>query len=86
MHTFPPRPKAVRFDEDMMWVDIEDGRTLGIPLSWFPRLFRATPEQRMAFFLSPSGIHWDEIDEDISIGGLLAGYGDMTHPVQQAAE
>jgi Protein of unknown function (DUF2442) len=86
MHTFPPRPKAVRFDEDMMWVDLEDGRTLGVPLAWFPRLFHATPAQRLDFFLSPSGIHWDEIDEDISVGGLLNGYGDMTNPMRQAAE
>ena len=69
-----------------MWVDLEDGRTLGVPLAWFPRLFHATPAQRTEFFLSPSGIHWDEIDEDISIAGLLAGYGDMTKPMQQAAE
>ena len=86
MHISAPRPKAVRFDEDMMWVDIEDGRTLGVPLAWFPRLYHASPAQRMDLFLSPSGIHWDEIDEDISIAGLLSGYGDMTFPVRQAAE
>ena len=70
----------------MLWVDLEDARTVGVPLAWFPRLFHATPAQRADFFLSPSGIHWDEIDEDISVAGLLAGYGDMTHPVQHAAE
>ena len=72
-----PEPRAVRFDEHSFWVDLEDGRTLGIPLAWFPRLLHADPEQRRAFFLSPSGIHWDEIDEDISIAGLLAGRGDI---------
>jgi Protein of unknown function (DUF2442) len=86
MNTFPPRPKAVRTDEDMMWVDLEDGRTLGVPLVWYPRLLHATQPQRENFFLSPSGIHWDEIDEDISVAGLLAGYGDMTNPAKQAAE
>ena len=80
-----PEPLDVRFDEDMLWVDLEDGRTLGIPLVWFPRLLRATPNQREDFFISPSGIHWDEIDEDISIAGLLAGRGDMTYPVKSAA-
>jgi Protein of unknown function (DUF2442) len=80
-----PEPLDVRFDEIMMWVDIEDGRTLGIPLVWFPRLAQATPQQRLGFELSPSGIHWDEIDEDISIAGLIAGRGDMTHPVKSAA-
>ncbi len=80
-----PEPLAVRFDDSLFWVDLEDGRTLGVPLTWFPRLLRATPEQRNAFELSPSGLHWDEIDEDISVAGLLAGRGDMTHPVRSAA-
>lgn len=80
-----PEPLDIRFDDIKMWVDIEDGRTLGIPLAWFPRLLRASPEQRNAFELSPSGIHWDEIDEDISIAGLIAGRGDMTHLVKSAA-
>jgi hypothetical protein len=80
-----PSPTAVRFDEAQMWVELDDGRTLGIPLVWFPRLLHATPQHRDAFFLSPSGIHWEEIDEDISIAGLLAGRGDMTRPNKAAA-
>jgi hypothetical protein len=55
-----------------MRVALEDGRTLGIPLMWFPRLLHAPVQQRADFFLSPSGVHRDEIDEDISIEGLLA--------------
>lgn len=80
-----PEPLDVRFDDNMMWVDIEDGRTLGIPLASFPRLAHATSSQRLAFELSRCGIHWEEIDEDISIAGLIAGRGDMTHPVKSAA-
>jgi Protein of unknown function (DUF2442) len=80
-----PEPTAVRFDEYSMWVDLEDGGTIGVPLAWFPRLFHATPKQREACELSRCGLHWDEIDEDISIAGLLAGRGDMTHPVKSAA-
>jgi Protein of unknown function (DUF2442) len=80
-----PEPLDVRFDQNMMWVDLEDGRTLGVPLAWFPRLFHATPRQRHAFELSRCGIHWDEIDEDISIAGLIAGRGDMTRGAKQAA-
>jgi hypothetical protein len=80
-----PRPTAVRFDDDQMWVDLEDGRTLGVPLVWFPRLLHASVEQRKAFFLSPSGLHWEEIDEDISVAGLLAGRGDMTRSGKEAA-
>lgn len=68
-----------------MWVDLEDGRTLGVPLAWFPRLLHATPEQREAVELSRRGLHWEELDEDISIAGLLAGRGDMTHPGRAAA-
>jgi hypothetical protein len=73
---FPPEPLAVRFDEYSFWVDLADGRTLGVPLAWFPRLLHATPEQRSQVELSRGGLHWDEIDEDISIAGLLAGRGD----------
>lgn len=68
----------VRFDDDSMWVSLSDGRVLGIPLAWFPRLLTATKEQRLQFELSVSGIHWDELDEDISISGLIAGRSDQT--------
>ena len=52
---------------------------------WFPRLLHGTPEQREAFFLSPDGIHWEDLDEDISIAGLLAGRGDQTLARKAAA-
>jgi hypothetical protein len=71
--------KAVRFDDDSMWVHLDDGRVMAVPLAWFPRLLAATPEQRVQFELSPRGIHWEALDEDISIDGLLAGHGDLTH-------
>ena len=80
-----PSATAVRFDDAQMWVELNDGRTLGVPLVWFPRLLKRSPEQRAKLFLSPSGIHWEELDEDISIAGLLAGRGDMTRPRKQAA-
>ena len=70
-------PEAVRFDDDAMWVTLSDGRVLGVPLAWFPRLLHATPETRAAVVLSPFGLHWEALDEDISIAGLLAGRGDM---------
>ena len=73
--TSSPEPLAVRFDADSFWVDLDDGRTLGIPLAWFPRLLHATPEQRVQVELSRAGLHWEGIDEDISIAGLLAGLG-----------
>jgi hypothetical protein len=77
--------KSVRFDDGNMWVELSDGRTLGIPLAWFPRLLHASLEQRENFELSARGIHWDELDEDISIDGLLAGRGDATRATKFAA-
>jgi hypothetical protein len=71
-------PTAVRFDEHTMWVNLSDDRTLGVPLAWFPRLLNASPAQRERVQLSRTGLHWEELDEDISIAGLLAGRGDMT--------
>lgn len=72
----------VRFDDHTMWVDLTDGRTIGVPLAWFPRLLRATPAERAKIEISPMGLHWDDLDEDIAIAGLLAGRGDLTnrHP------
>ena len=80
-----PEPLAVRFDQDSFWVDLADGRTLGVPLAWFPRLLKGTPELRAKVSLSRVGLHWDELDEDISIAGLLAGLGDRTRVKRAAA-
>lgn len=65
-----------------MWVELSDGRTLGIPLVWFPRLLHATSEQRQQYDLSINGIHWDNLDEDISVEGLLVCRGDVTHTIK----
>jgi hypothetical protein len=69
-----------------MWVDLADGRTLGVPLAWFPVLLNATPEQRADYWLSSGGLHWEAIDEDISVDGLLQGYGDMTNRGKRMAK
>jgi hypothetical protein len=78
-------PKSVRFDDNSLWVELADGRVIAAPLAWFPRLLRATPEQRAKVELSARGLHWDEIDEDISVAGLLAGTGDLTRKLPTAA-
>lgn len=75
----------VSFDDHTMWVDLTDGRTLGVPLAWFPRLLRATPQERAGVQISRVGLHWESIDEDISIAGLLAGRGDLTTHSEHAA-
>ena len=72
--------KDVSFDEDTMWVALEDGRQLGVPLAYFPRLLNATPTQREKYIISGggTGLHWDDLDEDISVRALLMGIGDRT--------
>jgi hypothetical protein len=72
--------ERVWFDADNMWVELVDGRQLGVPLVYFPRLLNAAPEQRQQFEMSGggTGLHWEALDEDISIEGLLLGIGDRT--------
>ncbi len=79
--------KSVNFDKDMMWVDLLDGRKLGVPLAYFPRLLSAAPEQLPRYEISGggTGLHWDELDEDISVEYLLLGVGDRTHADKAAA-
>lgn len=75
-----PLAVEVSFTADTFRVTLEDGRELSIPLAWFPRLLHGTPEQREQWELigRGQGIHWEALDEDISINGLLAGRGDQT--------
>jgi hypothetical protein len=64
---------SVRCTERDLVVALTDGRTVTVPLWWYPRLLRATPEQRANFEIGRFGIHWPEIDEDIELAGLLLG-------------
>ena len=75
-------PTRVRFDDDTMWVELSDARTLRVSLAWFPRLLRATPAERERVEVSRRGLHWEHLDEDISVEGLLAGRGDQSAPEQ----
>ncbi|GAK28152.1 MULTISPECIES: DUF2442 domain-containing protein [Serratia] len=77
--------KNVNFDETTMWVELSDARIIGVPLAWFPRLLNATNQERAHFELSARGIHWETLDEDISVEGLLKGRGDITHCPHHAA-
>jgi hypothetical protein len=67
--------KSVTFVDEVMQVLLTDGRALSVPLVWFPALHAATPEQRARFEIGGGGVslHWEEIDEDLSVAGLLAG-------------
>ncbi len=77
--------ESVGFEGDQMWVGLSDGRVIGVPLSWFPRLKAASADERAAFELTPFGIHWEGLDEDISVEGLLAGRGDRSGVGGEAA-
>ena len=76
-----PRAVAVRFGDDKMTVLLEDGREISVPLAWFPRLLGATGEQRSNYRAISGGVglHWPEIDEDVSVSALLA----RPHPQQR---
>ena len=67
--------QAVRFEPDFLIVDLQDGRTIYIPLAWYPRLFHATQPEREHFRLigSGEGIHWPDLDEDICLEHLILG-------------
>ena len=70
-----PFAENVTISVDTLCVDLSDGRTISVPLSWYPRLMHATPAERKRWRLIGRGlgIHWEDLDEDISVEGLLAG-------------
>jgi uncharacterized protein DUF2442 len=69
------RVKGVRVGKHALSVDLMDGRTITVPLAWYPRLMHATPKQRANWKVAGAGygIHWPDIDEDLSTEGLLRG-------------
>ena len=75
-----PRAERVLFDQNDMTVELKDGRKLSVPLAYFPRLLHAAADDLKTYTLSGGGIgiHWDNLDEDISVEGLLMGIGDRT--------
>jgi len=70
-----PRVVNVIIDDDTLSVDLEDGRTVSVPIGWYPRLAHGTPAERANFQVSSAGygIHWPDLDEDIGVEGLLLG-------------
>ena len=70
-----PRAREVRVTEDELSVTLADGRTIAVPLAWFQKLLHASPEQRNNWELlgDGKGIHWPDLDEDLSVAGLLRG-------------
>jgi hypothetical protein len=78
------RVKDVHLTEDTLSVDLIDGRTITVPLVWYPRLLEATPDQRSNWRVSGAGygIHWPDVDEDLSTAGLLHGTPAAAEPLQ----
>ena len=74
-----PRATGVSLSQDAFTVELDDGRLLTVPLSWYPRLQNGTAEERQDWSLIGRGeaIHWEQLDEDISVEGLLAGRRSM---------
>lgn len=70
-----PRAQRVIVSEDSLAVDLVDGRTISVPLVWYARLWHGTPEERSNFETNGDGtlIHWPDLDEDLSVSGILAG-------------
>jgi Protein of unknown function (DUF2442) len=70
-----PDAETVTITADTLSVDLSDGRTISVPLSWYPRLLHASQKERKSWRLidKGQGIHWEGVDEDISVEGLLAG-------------
>jgi hypothetical protein len=85
--TFEPGAKKLSFDSDNMWVELTDGRQLGVPLAYFPRLLNASQSQKTDYIISGggTGLHWEELDEDISVKSLLLEIGDRTQPARKAS-
>ena len=70
-----PKVLGVMVSDDTLTVDLEDGRTISVPIGWYPRLAHGTPEERLDFVIAGAGygIHWPQLDEDIGVEGLLLG-------------
>lgn len=76
----------VRFTEDTIAVDLVDGRTITVPLAWYPKLLEAAPEELQNWRIAGAGygIHWPDLDEDLSVEGLLRGAPAAREPAHRA--
>ncbi|MEO0785299.1 MAG: DUF2442 domain-containing protein [Pseudomonadota bacterium] len=77
----------VRIEDDMLVVDLMDGRTISTPLAWYPNLMGASPEQLSNWEIAGAGygVHWPELDEDLSSEGMLRGAKGVAHPSKRVA-
>jgi hypothetical protein len=84
--TVPPRAVHVTVTDDTLTVDLDDGRTIAVPIGWFPRLAYATEVERANVQIAGAGfgLHWPELDEDIGVEGLLLGRKSTESPASLA--
>jgi len=84
---FKPLAKSLSFTADTMWVELTDGRSLGVPLAYFPSLSSASIQQLNNYIISGGGVglHWEELDEDLSVENLLIGSGNQTNKKKELA-
>jgi hypothetical protein len=82
----PPRAVNANVSDDTLTVDLEDGRTISVPIGWFPRLAHGTPAERANLRIAGAGfgIHWPDLDEDIGVEGLLLGKKSTESPTSFA--
>ena len=66
-----PEPVAARVSDDRITIDLADGRSVSVPLQWFPRLLHGTPAERAKYELLPGGVYWPELNADVSVAGVL---------------
>ena len=77
-----PRAKKLTFTQDAMMIHLADGRALTVPLAWYPRLLHATPPERKNYEIIGEGeyLHWPDLDEDLTVAGLLEGRRSAEQP------
>ena len=77
-----PRARGVAVSDESLTVDLTDGRTIIVPLVWYPRLWHGKPEERSRFEIFGDGtyIHWPDLDEDLTVAGLLVGLPSGENP------
>jgi uncharacterized protein DUF2442 len=80
------RARSVEFEGTELVVTLYDGRRIATPLDWYPRLARATPEQRAHYEIMPMGIHWPDVDEDLSVSGMFKGNRVRSDAVKELLE
>ena len=77
-----PRAQGVKVVEDTLILDLVDGRTISVPVVWYPRLWYGTPEERSNFEIIGDGayVHWPDVDEDLTVAGILEGRRSVESP------